>query len=173
MFSCVEIFAFSKLNNLIFYVKSINDEKTFIACLFIWVTNLRLGGKYMSVDIGCHKKIGKKKPAFHLHRCICDVSRSINRWWTSQSLEQSSSRIGSIYKQCTRTFRSLVCDYLEFNLSKWECDESWMEHKLFHGGMRVVYVYLYSCKRVFEFDLRTDLRISLKFFFNLLEMYVK
>lgn len=42
-----------------------------------------------------------------MHGYICDVSWSINRCWTYQSLEQSSSHIGSIHKQCSGTSRSL------------------------------------------------------------------
>lgn len=102
-------------------------------------------------------------------RCI---SRSINRGWAYQSFEQSSSRIGSIYKQCARTFRSLVCEYLEFNLSKWKCGGDWVEQVVSYRGMRVVHICLHSCERVFELDLRTDLRIF-KIFFNLPRIYRK
>lgn len=144
------------------YVKFINDE--FIARSFIWIINLHFGGKCILIVI---KKYGKKESIPLRLRCI-----AINNLWTYQSLEQSSSRIGSIYKQCIRTFPSLVCEYLEFNLSKWECGVGWVKQVVSYSGMGVVHICLHSCKRVFELNLRIDLRIF-KIFFNLLETYVK
>jgi len=145
------------------YVKFISDKN--IYRVFVYLTyKLAFMGEMYVCSISVIKKNKKKETS-----TVYDVLRSINRCWTYQSLEQSSSRIGSIYKQCTR--RSLVCEYLEFNLSKWECGGGWVKQVVSYSGMRVVCICLHSCERVFELDLRTNLRIF-KIFFNLLEIYL-